>query len=136
MFNTILVPIALDHSETVSRKMEVAQKLCAPGGEIIAVAVLEDIPAYVAEYTMVKPDRTRMVKGIRQAFDAALEGYDGIEKVTLTGKPGVVLSEYAKTRGADLIITAASRPGSEGYALGSTASRLARRAPCSVFVVR
>ena len=136
MFNTILVPVALDHIETLTRKLDVARQLRASDGRIIAVSVFEDIPSYVAEYAMVKPDRKKMVQEIKKAFDDALVGHDDVERVTLAGKPGVVIATYAEEIGADLIVTAASRPGSEGYALGSTASRLARRAPCSVFVIR
>lgn len=105
-------------------------------GRIIAISVFEDIPSYVAEYAMVKPDRKKVVQEIRKAFDDTLAGHDDIERVTLAGKPGVVIATYAEEIGADLIVTGASRPGSKGYALGSTASRLARRAPCSVFVIR
>lgn len=136
MFNTILVPVALDHTETLARKLEAARQLRGPEGRIIAVSVLEDIPSYVAEYAMVKPDRKKMVEEIRKAFEDALSGQDDVERVTLAGKPGVVIASYAEEIGADLIVTGASRPGSEGYALGSTASRLARRAPCSVLVIR
>ncbi|CUI37139.1 universal stress protein [Cognatishimia activa] len=136
MFNTILVPVALDHTETIARKLEVARQLRGPEGRIIAVSVFEGIPTYVAEYAMVKPDRTKMLQEIRRAFDVALTGQEDVERVTLAGKPGVVIATYADEIGADLIVTGASRPGSEGYALGSTASRLARRAPCSVLVVR
>ncbi|MCK0142757.1 universal stress protein [Aliiroseovarius sp. F20344] len=136
MFKIILVPVALDHTETLARKLEAARQLRGPEGRIVAVFVLEDIPAYVAEYAMVKPDRKKMVQEVRKSFEDALVGQDDVERVTLAGKPGVVIATYAEEIGADLIITGASRPGSEGYALGSTASRLARRAPCSVFVIR
>ncbi|WP_432449231.1 universal stress protein [Aliiroseovarius marinus] len=136
MFNTILVPVALNHTEMLERKLDAARHLRGTEGRIIAVSVIEDIPAYVAEYAMVKPDRQKLVQEIRNAFAHALAGHDDVERVTLAGKPGVVIANYAEEIGADLIVTAASRPGSEGYALGSTASRLARRAPCSVMVIR
>ena len=136
MFKTILIPTALDHKETLPRQLEAARRLLSPGGRLIAVSVIEDIPAYVAEYAMVKPDRSHMVREMKRAFNEALAGQDDVEQVTLTGKPGVVLANYAKEVNADLIVTSASRPGSEDYALGSTTSRIVRRAHCSVVVVR
>lgn len=136
MFNTILVPVALDHTETLARKLDVAHQLCGSEGRIIAVSVFEDIPTYVAEYALVRPDRKKMVTEIKKALDDALAGREDIGRVTLAGKPGVVIVNYAEEIGADLIITGASRPGSDGYALGATSSRLARRAPCSVLVIR
>ncbi len=110
MFNTILVPVALDHTETLARKLDIARQLRAPDGRIIAISVFEDIPSYVAEYAMVKPDRKKMVQEIRKAFDDALAGQDDIERVTLAGKPGVVIATYAEEIGADLIVTGASDP--------------------------
>lgn len=136
MFRSILIPVALDHVEVLSRQVEIARHLLAPDGKMIAVCVIEDVQTFAAEYAIVRLDPREVRREVTRAFTAALNPYPEIEGKVLAGKPGVVLAEYASEIGADLIVTPASRPGSDGYALGSTASRLTRRAACSVVVVR
>ncbi|MCX8227744.1 MAG: universal stress protein, partial [Sulfitobacter sp.] len=53
-----------------------------------------------------------------------------------TGKAGVRIPAVANEIGADLIIVGAHHPSAVDYFLGSTASRVARRATCSVYIVR
>lgn len=59
-----------------------------------------------------------------------------VEMVTLSGKPGRVIAEYAESTGIDLVVT-----GTHGYGffnrllLGSVATQLVRNAPCSVLTV-
>lgn len=65
-----------------------------------------------------------------------ISGYDGINIVVMSGKPGVAIAELAEQIGADLIIIGSHRPGVQDYFLGSTASRVVRRAPCAVLVTR
>lgn len=136
MFQTILIPLALDHAELFPKQVEVARRLLAPGGRMLAASVIEDIPTFAAEYMIVRLDPHEVHREVKRALTSALKPYPEIEGVILTGKPGVVLAEHAASIDADLIVTCASRPGSDGYALGSTASRLARRATCSVIVIR
>ena len=136
MFKTILIPLALDHAELFPKQAEVARRLLAPGGRMLAASVIEDIPTFAAEYMIVRLDPKEVRREMKRAVASALKPYPEIESAILTGKPGVVLADHAASLDADLIVTCASRPGSDGYALGSTASRLTRRASCSVVVVR
>lgn len=136
MFRTILIPLAPFHAEVFPRQVDMARRLLAPGGRLVVASVMEDIPTFAAEYMVVRLDPRELREEFERALAADLKPYPGIESKILTGKPGVVLTDFAKEIGADLIVTSASRPGSDGYALGSTASRLARRAHCSVLVVR
>lgn len=55
MYNNILVPVALDHDIDVQSIIATARRLLAEHGKITLVAVVEDVPVYVAEYTTVKP---------------------------------------------------------------------------------
>jgi len=64
------------------------------------------------------------------------DGADDIECNVATGKPGVRITEVANEIGADLIIVGAHHPTAMDYFPGSTAARVARRAPCSLLIQR
>jgi len=67
------------------------------------------------------------------AFDTSVE----IETVVLEGRPGTVISDYARQVGASAIVVAAHREGvMRAMVLGSTALRILRFAPCPVVVAR
>ena len=136
MYKNILIAITPDHEALLSQQIDIARRLKAEGGTISAVSVVEDFPAHVAEYIVVRPDHEEIAKGALAALDRRLADQPDIRRTILSGKPGVVLAEHAEQTGVDLIVACASRPGSSGYALGSTASRLSRRAPCAVMLVR
>ena len=52
---SILIPVALDHDVDVNNTIAIAQRLRADEARSQHVAVVEDIPSYVAEYVTVKP---------------------------------------------------------------------------------
>jgi len=135
MFNSILIPIALDHDVDVPSMIATARRLLADGGLITLVAVVEDIPAYVAEYAAVKPAE-HLREDLRKRLRALAKGQDDLEVAVLSGKPGVAIPDLASETSADLIVINSHKPGVEDYFLGSTASRVVRRAPCAVLVLR
>ena len=55
MYDKILIPIALDHDVDIPGTIALARRLLADEGRITLVAVVEDMPAHVAEYATVKP---------------------------------------------------------------------------------
>lgn len=136
MYKNILVAVAPDHQQLLTKQLEFANRLKAEGGKISAVSVIESFPAHVAEYVVVQPRNDDLLSGAKTSLDHLLSKSPEIDRTILSGKPGVVLAEHAGDIGADLIVLGSSRPGSSGYALGSTASRVSRRAPCSVVIVR
>lgn len=135
MFKKILIPVALDHDIDVQRIIATARLLLAANGKITLVAVVEDLPVYVAEYTTVKPVE-HIREDLRQRLRAIAKGQDDLEVAVLSGKPGVAIPDLAAETNADLIVINSHKPGVEDYFLGSTASRVVRRAPCAVFVLR
>jgi len=135
MYNSILIPIALDHDIDVQSTIATGRRLLAEGGTITLVAVVEDVPAYVAEYATVKPAE-HLREDLRQRLRALAKGQDGLEVAVLSGKPGVAIPDLAAETSADLIVINSHKPGVEDYFLGSTASRVVRRAPCAVLVLR
>lgn len=135
MHKRILIPVALDHEGLVSRKIDVARRLLDPGGRITLLTLLEDIPGYVAEFIDLKPANHLTAK-VKEKLDAVAEGASDIETVVETGKAGIGIVSFAEKHGIDLIIVGSQRPGVEEYFLGSTAARVARRAPCAVYILR
>ena len=130
MAQHILIPVALDHESVVPRKIDVARKLLGEGGKITLLTVLEDVPGFVAEFVDLKPSNHLSVK-VKERLDQVAAG-----EADVTGKAGVKISEYAGANGVDLIIVGSHHPSAQDYFLGSTASRVARRAPCSVYILR
>lgn len=135
MFKNILIPVALDHGIDVNDTLAVARRLLVEGGKITLVGVVEQVPGYVVEYATVRPE-TKILNHIQERLQAIADGQDDLEVAVLSGKPGVTISNMAEDVGAELIVMRSHRPGVEDYFLGSTASRVVRRAPCAVMVLR
>jgi len=135
MYKNIFIPVALDHELNINEMISVAQRLMSDGGKITLVSVVEQVPDYVAEYATVKSD-TSVKSHMTERLQAIAAQHSDIEVAILSGKPGVVIADWAETSKADLIIIGSHRPGVQDYFLGSTASRVVRRAPCAVMVLR
>jgi nucleotide-binding universal stress UspA family protein len=141
MYKTILLPLALDQGHG-SRSMEIARRLRAEGGKIIAVHVLDKIPSFASYY--MSPDNEKMPSDIEKEIQAAaIKGIaerigpeKDVEAVVLTGHAGRTITDYAEKIGADCIIVGSHRPEMKDFFLGSTAARVMRYAPCSVHVLR
>ncbi|WP_293573024.1 universal stress protein [Phaeobacter sp.] len=135
MPKSILIPVAIDHEPLVAQKLATARDLLQPGGKITLLTVLEAIPGFTAEFVTVKSENKLTTKILAQLKQQAGDATD-IDCRVATGKPGVKIAEVARDIGADLIIVGAHHPSAMDYFLGSTAARVARRAPCSVFIQR
>jgi len=135
MYSHILVPVALDHETLIPQKLDLARRLLSGGGRITVMTVLESLPGYVAEYVTVKSEN-HLTEVVRGKLEAAVGGAEDVTTEVRTGKAGMEIVTYAQSQGCDLIVIASHRPGLQDYFLGSTASRVSRRAPCSVMVVR
>lgn len=135
MHTHILIPVALDHEAMVGRKIDLARHLLAENGQITLLTVLEDVPGFVAEFVDAEPVN-HLTRKIRDKLAAISAGEPNTRCEVITGKPGVMITRYATDNAVDLIIVGSHRPGLQDYFLGSTASRVVRRAPCTVMVVR
>ena len=141
MYNTILLPLALDQGHG-HRAMEIARRLRSQGGKIVVVHVLDKIPGFASYY--MSPDKEKMPadieKEIHESAKRAIAERIGSEKdaeaVVLTGHPGRTITDYAEKIGADCIIVGSHKPEMKDFFLGSTAARIMRYAPCSVHVLR
>ena len=54
MYNSILIPVALDHEPLVKSKLATARGMLAPGGTITLLTVLEQIPGFTQEFVTIK----------------------------------------------------------------------------------
>ena len=135
MYKNILMAVAPDHEGDVSDMIERGRGLLSEEGQITLLSVVEQVPGYVAEYVTVKPEG-KILKDVRARLEAVVEGESGLAISVVSGNPGIAIPDFAEKCGADLILVASHRPGLQEYFLGSTASRVVRRAPCSVLVLR
>ena len=135
MYRSILVAVAPDHPETVPLMLKAARALCAPGGTIGALTVLEQVPAYVAPY-MPEGQEVETRTALEAQLAVELADAPDVARTVLRGHAGNTILEHAATIGAECIILASHRPELSDYFLGSTAARVVRHAPCSVHVIR
>lgn len=135
MYKKILVPIALDHERDTAKALKFATENAEPGAEIIALNVIEEIPAYVANYI---PEG--YAKTLHDEFVAELQkeiaGAPNVTPVVVRGHAGRTIVDYAVEHAVDCIVIASHRPGLQDYFIGSTALRVVKHAPCAVHVVR
>lgn len=135
MYNSILIPVALDHETLVAQKLVRAREMLAPGGKITLLTVLEQVSGFVAEFVTVKSENHLTTSILAKLEAVAGDAPDIVCKV-ITGKPGVQIANYADENAIELIIMGSQAPGATDYVLGSTTARVVRRAKCSVLVLR
>lgn len=135
MYSNILVPIAFDHDRDTSEALSLARVLAADGAKITALHVMEEVPAYVAQYLpegRIEENRAEL----EAKLNADMGGLKGVVPVVVHGHPGHSIVEYGVDHDVDCIIVASHKPGLQDFFLGSTAARVVRHAKCSVHVVR
>lgn len=136
LYQSILLPVDIAHTETALAMFEKAKAMLAPGGKMMVAYAVPDIPAYVTfempdgflPTTMRKAERTLRELVTKAGVDADVE--------ILSGQAARAVLAAADSAKADLIIVASHRPGLSDYLLGSTAARIVRHAQCSVLVMR
>ncbi|WP_424942122.1 universal stress protein [Aliiroseovarius crassostreae] len=135
MYDNILIPIAPGDAASSSPAFDVARRLLRDGGTITAITVLEVPPAYVADYLSQSQSNDVQAKE-KARLDAELSEVAGAEVRVLKGHPARAILDEAARIGADCIAITAQRSSAREFLLGSTAARVARRASCTVVVVR
>lgn len=135
MYKNILVPIALDHERDTNAALDIARALCADGGKITALNVIDQLPSYATEY-LPADHAQNQEDGIANAVAEVVGNASDVQVAVIHGHSGRTIVEYAEDNNADLIVIASHRPGLQDYFLGSTAARVVRHAPCAVHVVR
>ena len=135
-YSNILVPVVFDENpNTLERPLSMARDLCAEGGKITLVHVLETPPSYAMQY--IPKDLVQATQnGIRQSLAAATADVPSAKYALLSGSPGREITDFAASHGADLIVMASHRPGMGDILWGSTAGFVVRHVGCSVHVLR
>lgn len=135
MYNNILVPIALDHDRDTSEALHIAKAVAADGAKITALHVMEEVPAYVAQY-LPEGQLESNVHELESRLKDALTDSPDVSIAVVSGHAGHAIVDYAKEHKVDCIVVASHRPGLTDFFLGSTAARVVRHAPCAVHVTR
>lgn len=134
MYKKILIALALDQGHA-PRAFEVARKLKSEGGKLIAVHVIENLPASAKMYIS-EDHEEKMEQTAKQGIIDRIGEQKDVEAVVLRGQPGRTVTDYAKKIGADLIIAGSHEPGLTDIFIGSTAARIMHHANCSVHILR
>ena len=135
MYKRILVGIALDHEHNDNPAFDIARQLAGKDAEIIALNVLEEIPAYATSQIPEEFLINRKAEA-QTELKAELGGISDVKPVVISGHAGRSIVDYAKTHDVDCIVISSHRPGLQDYFLGSTAQRVVRHATCAVHILR
>lgn len=135
MYKNILVPIAPDDIEHARPAIDKARELLDADGTLHVLTVLEVPPRYLAEYL---PDRQAndviAVELGRQKQQ--IQSIAGVNPIIVNGHPASKILEEARRLSIACIVITSHASGVREFLLGSTAARVARRAHCSVLIVR
>ncbi|MBE1291744.1 MAG: universal stress protein [Rhodobacteraceae bacterium] len=134
MYDSILVPLALDHGIS-AQTLEISRALCSEKGRITALHVYEvpkgSVSVYIGEETV-----ERGFVRARQILNEKVAGMEGVRAEITRGQAHLAIIEYAVKHGHDCIVIGSHKPGLVDYLIGSTAARVVRHAPCAVHVHR
>ena len=136
MYQTIIVPVAMDQLERGEAILERARHLRAEGGRIVLLNVVEDFQGYLAidfpvELIEQEQDQARLkLEALRNRI-----GISADIEVRYGGAAREII-KAAEELSADLVIVASHRPGIANYLIGATADRVVRHSPVSVLVDR
>lgn len=136
MYKCIIVGVeigALDKGEKILRK---ASSLLDPGGRIVLVNIVEDLPLYVT--VELPPDLLENAEKDARDKLSELVSRTGIAAACeiAHGSAASGLLEAAERHKADLVVLASHVPDFSNYFIGATADRVVRHARCSVLVDR
>lgn len=132
----ILVAIDIARSSGNDACIKTAQGIAGTmDGTVILLHVIEPIPRYVVPSMPAGVLAKRKLEAEEETRKLTAR-YDCADAVVREGRPANVILEYASEIDADLIVLNSRDPGLAEYFLGSVASRVVRRARCSVHVVR
>lgn len=134
MYEKILVTLALDHGLS-HRLLDIARGLLTPGGEIMALHVVE-APFGLAQATQSEEVTQQIFDRARARMAEKLKGETDIQGHVIEGHVNRSIISFAEEHGITCIVMGSHRPGLSDYFIGSTAGRVVRHAKCTVHVHR
>jgi nucleotide-binding universal stress UspA family protein len=137
MYKTLMVPVDLEHAETLEKALAVAADLAMHyHAELYAVGVTHAAPGAVAH----NPSEYAQKLEAFAADQTAKHGVDFKAKAMVSHDPAVDLDDTLKQAAtdinADLVVMASHVPGFFDYIFSSRAGYLTSHTSLSVFVVR
>lgn len=137
MYSSILTAVDLDKPASWGKALPVSIALarCFSARLTLCSVVLDRTAMLETEWSGIGYREMLKVAAARLQTLAAEAGFD-ISTEIATGSVCSGILEAAQRAQADLIVLASHKPEMKDYLLGANASRVVRRAPCSVLVVR
>jgi nucleotide-binding universal stress UspA family protein len=135
------IAVAFDGSEGSRRALREAFLMAGAGSHKLSVVFIEELPRYPGAPSETNEERERMDALFEQlSREAATEGLScgvQVQAEKRVAHPAQGLVQYARDAEIDVLILGHSgHSGLWGTFLGTTADKVVRHAPCSVFVVR
>lgn len=135
MYKNILVPVSFEDDRNAIGAVEIARSLCAEGGKIVCLHVIEHLPRYATQY-LTDEHLQKARADMTDRLSSFVEGVPNATTVLVEGHSSRTILEYADKTDVDLIVIASHTPGMQDYLLGSTAAKVVRHAKCAVHVLR
>jgi nucleotide-binding universal stress UspA family protein len=132
MYKTILLPIDLDDEASTAKLLPVAREIALNAkAELCVMTVVPESLSLTGKDGSLEAAQRRLrelaASSLRDLKQRHVIAYGSAEQEIL---------RVAKECGAELIIIGSHKPSARDLLLGSTATQVVRRAPCSVLVVR
>lgn len=139
MFRNILVPVDLDNPKEWEPALAVAAKLAGPASAKLTICTVVRDSAILAQGDWLPLSYEQQLVEARwklEKMSTELESKTPVDVEVGTGTISGGILDVAKRIAADLIVLASHKPGGGDYFHVANAARVARRAPCSVLIVR
>lgn len=141
MYNSILLPIDVQHDASWKKAIPVAMQLLNDGGELHVLGIVHDVGnAWVASYLprgYEKKALAGMKASLSELIERELPGDKRIKSHVGHGHVTETVLEMADKVGADLIVMASRAPDEmRTFRVGSQADRVVRHSPISVMILR
>lgn len=136
MYEKIIVAIDTVQMDKGERILKRAMRMLAPGGALVLVSAVEDVPSYISVSEPID-----LAVAARKAADETLTalceslGVNAHIEIRQGAAAREILAS-AEQHQADLILIASHVPDVSNYFIGATADRVVRHARCSVLIDR
>ena len=134
MYKKVLVPLALDHGLSGSL-LEIARRLLLPGGEILALHVVEAAFG-LARATQSEAHAQDAFDRARNLMEDKLLDEDNVVGHVIEGHVYRSIIEFSEEHEIRCIVMGSHKPDLSDFLLGSTAASVVRHAHCAVHVHR
>ncbi len=140
MYDHILVPVDLEHSDTSVKALRTAQQIAKDYSAVLHLLnVVPPIDAFASGFFREgyahQMTEAALEKLHRFSTEMEIEGLT-IQHIVAHGAIYDQILRMADKVNADLIVMASHRPELSDYLLGPNAAKVVRHASCSVMVVR